>query len=801
MRPAFAARNWGRRLALAMQLCMLGGCATVIKEQVENDITLAQACQKIQANQAGYVATSKEAYIELVKNRVLGEVVRCGATAGTSFGKPELQSVLLCGINEDVLNAIPASSMRLSQFRKDVTGELTAIKAGVGRIKENLQLLQAAWTVPGVSCGRVDGCAREYSKIMANPVNVKAGSDILASLEYIREHMENIEEYATIAERDILAQGQQDQLQVLADAKRFVVNAKTFLTTSRRALLGDVAMATRDAILNNIYYQLSHRILDSLDTSMGRVEKLIDKADDKLYGVLSLSMVGARSTIQKNFDTAITSAMCKASDGQPPPRAALALAQAVCERINNAAGSGKSYLAPMIEASFVKAVENGVRQAGTTERVMDKECARKPGVTAGIMTDPKDIAAPVTEDASAFGLYMAHEWAAGIALTKVTTVAPAGVAYQPPALQLSKAAPASLILPPAPAGMTAVAAAVPVQLHLSPGPVFMKLGLKQPAPGMTTASLAATGDGSTQPDAASAPEKARPLALAPGAGDSHLVAAVPERAAVERLALASSSAAITEFEAGRERGNVDAVSEHLVDASSVKTVLNTFVSTQYQSVQVNVTSNNTQNVTVTPGATPPVQNVIIVPRSLPALSEPDLCDSFPSGTGCSRRTNGSYEIEARGFDSGSFRDPDVANLIALIGKASGKQARAFDAYISGYASTSEFACHQISAWRGVGGSASLFPGARVSSPGRDNYRIAYRSSGGRVAADASCDGKRQADGNYMLSFARAAWVSSLLETASGAQIRTADVAGMGANYVRQQDLAADRRIVIRLFPH
>ena len=755
----------GARAALwCLALAVLGGCSA-IRNQVKSDIELADACEDIMANQAGYVATSKEAYIKLVSHRVLGDVALCS----DGNAPPSIQSVLFCGLNDDLAKNLALQSDAFAGFKPRFQEQLEKINLSVARIKASVNVMKASWP-SRADCVRVSECARQYSEFMRQPANVDAAADIVRQQEQIAKAVDQIQLLANAVEVKVMEAGQQDQILLLADAKRFVVNAKSFLGTSRRALAGDVAMVTRDAVLNNIYYQLSHRILDSLDTSLARAERMLDKADDKLYGAVSLSMVGGRSAIQLGFDRAVTSMVCKASGGKPPQRAAFALAQAVCERIATPNRNVKSYLAPLIEASFVKAVHYANKSKGEGLADLETECAKAPDgeVAAGnVPLRDSDINGSLPGDTLTFGVYMAHEWATGLALTSVapqemTRSQMAAADKAGVAVEKQKIDDADLMGPLHPAAAGAV-------MMLPVGPAI-------PA---------------TEP--AASPRAVESVVR------SRLVATLPARDAVRQIALSSSAAAISEFQAGHSGGDHSALQGHLVDAASVKSIVTTFVNTQSQSVQITMTANAVQNVNVAPAAPQAAPHVIVVPALLPGNAEgADLCDTVSAQFRCLRRANGSYEIVASRFSAGAYRDSALETLLVNVSRASGSAARGYDAVITGSASIAEFSCQQVGKWRTEAGVGELFPGMKISDAGPKAYKMSYR--GGRVTASVACNSERKAGGNHLLSFARAAWASSLLGQAPGALIRTVDVAGLGANYARTMDMDEDRNVTIRLFP-
>lgn len=741
-----------------MPVGVLGGCASVINSQVNSDIDLVNSCQEIQANQAGYVPITKEAFIGLVQHRILGDVVRCDDGFAGELGEPKVRSVLFCGLNEEVGRNIALQANVFKEFVPLFHKELLHVKDSTTKIDDAMGRVKLEWSknAPDGNCARVDQCALQYSAMLRSPVIGKASGEIIVELRNIGAAIDNIQVLANNIEANVLAGGQQDQVLLLADIKRIVANAKSFLNTAQRALMGDVAMVTRDAVLNNLYYQFSNRILDALDTSLLRAEKVLDKADEKLYGSVSLTMYFSQGAIQQGFDKSIIGTVCKASNGKPPPRAAFAIAQAVCERVGDPDRSAKSFLAPMIEKSFVTAVHYASNtDSGNDNDALANTCAAtRTAQAASTGPEPSKTAGAAPVDTLPFGLYMAHEWATGLALT---TVAQENISPQESTVldESQKTAMAALSLQPV-------------------------VGVLHPA-------------------AAAAPFAVPAASSTPGASiQKRLVATLPARESVKRLALSSSASALTEFESARGSGGYEPLKGYLTDASSVKSVVTTFLSVQPQSTLVSVNSNTTQNVNVTPIVTPVAPSVFIVPLSQPQSVDFDICANLSAGISCRKIATGSYEIRARRFGIGAFQDQGVKRAIDMVGASVARSARAYDAYISGFASINEFSCQSAAKWAQGLEPKRPFDGAELTNTGSKSYQLSYRSASGASYFKATCDNRSQIGGNAVLSFARAAWTGSLLEAAPGAQVRIMDVVGVGADYASPTDISDDRWVRIRL---
>ncbi|MFZ6723616.1 hypothetical protein [Undibacterium sp. Ji49W] len=762
------------RMVCLLPLIALSGCGNMLTNQIKSDLTVAKACQEIQANQAGYVATSKEAFIANIKTRLLGEVMNCDISP-LDPGETKLQSVLLCGLQDiKVLNAPFKIESEKEKVQKAVQEKINEIRDAMLVIQTNFKSIEKNWKENEDNCDRVDKCVNLYAGVILSTngkVQIKKISD---EFDKIRKHFDELRSLIETAEKDILAAGQSDEIQLLADAKRVLLNAKIFISNAGRSLTGDIAMATRDAILDNVYYELSHRSLNSIDASLSRAEKLLDKADDKVYGAISLGLFFGKGKIQDGLDNVTAELVCKVSDagGLYMRRLTFAMAQAACERMADNSKNKSVYLAPMLEESWAKAVyANSNNEIGDEFRAaLSSKCKIVREQQAKIQLTQEHA----EKEQSEIAQHAKNESAIASIVNDKSKNKQAEIDHQTIKL-----------------------------LH--------KQGDgKQSKVSFTDEQVANKIDENTQAltklmnegqifRTYVGHEWAAGLALTPvnmielvkgNQTDTKLVASPPMKADVAALALAASSNTVAEWIGGA--AGVPPQNTFQTQPSMLKNAVESVNLASIQATQVSVQQNSIQNVNVAPAQS---DNKIYIGGPFRSARAQDLCDQLPSWLVCRRLVGQRFEIEVPRFDDGKYQDAAAFNVLALIVRASKAGGAQYVADIQGFASSNEFSCKQADKWLRLEGHLP-FTGAQLSSK-RTGMSLSYQSKQTLAAGTANC-ANSAIDGNQFLSFARAAWTASVLDDSAGSTIEVKSVAGFGAKLADRNSNMYDRKVVIEL---
>lgn len=781
-----------RCICIVLPMLMASGCASVVEKQLESDINMARICEGIQANRTGYVKMSKSDFIQMVQLRVMGNMAQCDTSAldpaivEKKFTLPKIESILLCGMTDDLLKNI--DEKKVAKIIKEnspiptnpTLNEFHDYLAFLGhKIKKEASDIETAFSTLNDEWMRIstpDNTVHEYVGSYVGMLNSTAANDaalkIAGSLTTISSNVEQIQVVADNLERSTAAAVTQERLELLANTKRFVFNARNFLENAQHALKGDVAMATRDAILNNMYYQFSYRTLDAIEATLSRAEKQLDKADAKVYGAISIGMVVGSSGIQDQLDKVSLRLLCRASQNTLPSQATFALAQAVCERTANPNRAQMSYLAPIIEKSFVKMVS---LQAELNEQKRKDACE-------AVMDGEKNVTASAEEavpNDAVRNLPMAAPSAT--AMTSTTQV-------EPPYLAFVSAMPAE---------QNAI-------LQKSVAPKEKKTLLAdRSALGVYMAHEWAARRALTS----FAPVDIGSLSAANSGRSSQklLLASAPSRDEVRRLAMSSSAAVLTELQVGQisvGAAGDGTLPKYLYDGAAVRNATQSMAS--YQSVQVTTSAVAMQNLTINglTASAPQVQNLIVLPNVLDAsAARANLCDALPSHVVCHKRPGGGYEIEAAGFEAGQYRNQGVDTLLHALAYTIKRTPVTYDVVIMGHASVREFSCAALANWREPGNNDLARSGLKLITDNGNRYEVIFKSAAANgVTRSANCNpGRKAGDGNHVLSFARAAWAGSVLE-APGKAEGVNDILGFGAIYASRQETRSDRRIVVQLTP-
>lgn len=738
MRTHYGSRRLGRSIPCILLLASVAGCGSMLKNQIEQDVSVASACQEIQSNPAGYVRLDKAAFLKNLKARLIGEVVQCNLPELSDAEKLSMQSVLLCGIHDRIVLNAPA--VIRENYKEKVLEEIELMRGDINSIRGNFEKLQVSFG----ECHDARECVKNFVRLADSQSARPYVTKIEAGYDALRGRLNKLQALLNNAEPEILNAAQQDEVQLLADAKAVLLNARNFLIRARLALTGDIAMTTRDAVLDIVYYQLSHRAIDNIEISLGRAEKLLDKADDKVYGAISIGMYFGKNGIQTAIDQASLTLVCRATDDRNEyiKDLAHAMAQAACERITDTTKSNSTYLAPMLEASWAKAVYASSDAKSHDDLALGcKDVRTRMNKTTKTQVDFSVASVKELMDkGKTFEIYMAHEWAAGLALTKVNTVEVVG--------------------------------ALPMQATANKPSKEKKNGAQE-------------SDGDTK-----ARSSTKPASGKDGAGETRrttLVAMMPERSQVEALATKASAATIADLHSGPTAFKEQI--SYAANPGSLRTALESVRLTMIQNTQVNLQVNASQNLEVQQGSLH--QSIYVAPP----LAAPSLgfCSQLPSWVVCRTLPNGRFEIESPRFDNGKYKDEAVRNVLLLIARASKAMGRSYAAGITGFASSNEFDCAQVKDWIKQGGTL-LFPGA-LASVNMQKASLYYAARQSPVTGGASCL-HSAADGNQFLSFARAAWAASVFDETLDASIVVRGVIGVGAKYADRTVNMHDRKLVI-----
>lgn len=188
--------------------------------------------------------------------------------------------------------------------------------------------------------------------------------------------------------------------------------------------------------------------------------------------------------------------------------------------------------------------------------------------------------------------------------------------------------------------------------------------------------------------------------------------------------------------------------------------------------------------------------------SLPTLNEEgNLCEIIREKSiyiDCSQFKNQTFEIHPRAFFSnGRWNDENVARVLNTLGKAISESGSSYTAVIRGYASSNELSCKTV-AQRLAG-----WPNENFWLKKLEGVKFSIREKS--ELKEVSCEqGDTSKDGNYLLSFARAAWAAGILQKASSltttekSNVAIEMIQPLSAQFSLVGNNRNDRRVSIRL---
>ncbi|MDH0866855.1 hypothetical protein [Mitsuaria sp. GD03876] len=765
-------RTW-----MAAACLSLTGCAMVSKS-VEQSITLSDSCDQLTQQKHAAVTLGQSNFVELLRARLLattscldasGQLVRAGLT------ECALSQIQARAMDAKTLEALQEAQLKAKGGKDTADAQIQQIKGPLQDLAKTVvasnQAIDGHLTALGESLDALCGDPKEVRSVahfsrcyislvqrgQAAPVveqgasaaatvladqqrAIKAVQGIGAALAGLQGAVNQARGQLTVVANDASAV----QQALASDVALYASTVDRFVADARSALTGDLTAMTGDALVASLTYQKAYRLFDFIDQGLLPVETLLNRADDKVYGAVSLTMAFTVDSLQAGTSRALEtvvkqrpafpwSAEARARLTQEEQAKAdrvlkavwIPLGLAACERLGDPKVVRKSpTLEPFFERGLVEAVQSALKEARSNagvERVrlaeelrQAKEAKRQvtsegPGVPV-IFAAATPVAPPLEAEDFNAGLlqtFVSSQWAMRQAMSRV-----------------------------------------------APGPAI-------------------------------AEDKAS------GRKVAEYLVSTAEEPLVRRAALSLSASLAGGDPVSREGvpfspALASAAASSLAMASSVATA------------SASATVTNTQHLTMTPWGPPPPDAPRPPPdivTTAPRMAPLDLCAALPGAIGCKSLGEHGYRLDIGAFPQNDYRDDDMRQMLTSIGRMVAASGADFDAQVIGRASTPRFDCFKASSWQGGDG---LEVKKSDEAAGSKTYVFAAKGvSAGAPIAAVCRRGSSQADGNRVLALARAAWAAGVLNNAR-IRISSDDVTGVGSLLAKPPNSAADRGITVLL---
>jgi hypothetical protein len=371
-----------RRLLGAALALLLGGCSSVVYN-VQDSLKIAQQCRTLEDRKAALLRPSPADFAVQLRARLIAET-QCFDRDNATRRLPVLQ----CAALELERNIKAASAVGADTVQMRALPQLDVVSTEMQKIRRNADALgDALRSGDCLAPGPIDfgvpqaGCYGRLLSVEAAPgtAGVVAGDgqshalramvSIVASMEAIARAIAEVEGALTL----VPTSASQARTAVAEETVRFSHTARAFLRNARMTLLGDINATTADTLLSKAIYQQSYRMFDLIDQGLLPIETLLERADQKVYGAVSLSMFLLEDTM-RNAATAGFEPFIGGAAGSDP-RLLVPFAMAACERRADPKIVRKSpTLQPLLESAFITALD----------RALEASKDRKPLSEAGL---------------------------------------------------------------------------------------------------------------------------------------------------------------------------------------------------------------------------------------------------------------------------------------------------------------------------------------------------------------------------------------------------------------------------------
>jgi hypothetical protein len=714
-------------------LAALAGCTT-LPNDIQSSIELASQCRQLEDNKAAVLALTPKQFAEQLRTRVLAKTYCLGPD--NKLAELPLMQCAVADLERRAKASYPEATRQESMAA--IQTAQASIKSISSRIESGLDTLlnassrhscrEDAGSVRGMSACHV----RLITKVESASVTL---ASLIADLNLLGEEVLKLQMALAQVRGDATAA----QKALAAETLRFAQSADAFLRQATAAVLGDVNGATADALLSSTIYQRAYRIFDLVDQGLLPMETLLERADEKVYGAVSLSMFFFQNDIQK----AVSGGIARAVQSRPEGLTYwVPLGIAACERIADSKVVRKSpTLQPLVERGLAEAVEKALKQSRKNQQ------AESPGTAMRLLHRTaigSDEQVPVS-----FGRSSA-------------VLAASGDRPMPVNEQDGASPPSS-----SQAGGEDVS-----------GGNLKAYVLAEWAVRRALTGVGSTSPGNSSPGAAGA---SRPESLLVTPADDAQV----RRQALSLSATQVSSGALT------TSAGVNLYSTSLTSMTAQS------VSTAAAVAAASASNSNSQTFVIqVPNSAPATPEVI----TRQPLGD-DLCSRFPAGGNC-LRAEGAHHFNIGGWSGGEFVSEPIRDVLTFIARTASGTGRHFRGEVVGYASSAPFACRQAREWEKTPGSeirVRLLPAAARGQA----LIIDLESADKVLHAQIRCNGPDDTiNGNRVLAIARAMWTAHVLSRvpATTISIDPNSIAGLGTAFAATSDKATDRKVTLQLIP-
>lgn len=392
-------RTW-----MAAACLSLTGCA-MVSTSVEDSMTLSDSCDRLTQQKHDAVTLGRSDFIELLRVRLLasttcldpgGQLVRAGLTecALSQIQARAADSKTLEALSRTRRNAEGAVGEVVSQGKaledplrqlaqtvaasnQAIDGHLNTLKGALEKFCGSAEgsrsvahfsrcyigLVQRGQPVPVESFGIEARKAAAQEQQRA----IDAVQGIGLALTGLQAAVNQARGQLTVAANDASAVRQA----LASDVALYASSVDRFVADARSALTGDLTAMTSDALVASLTYQKAYRLFDFVDQGLFPVETLLNRADDKVYGALSLGLAVSSRTLQKGTSKALGKIVdprgeaAKERVGNPTLTPLwIPLGLAACERLGDPKVVRKSpTLEPFFEHGLVVAVGEALQKA------------------------------------------------------------------------------------------------------------------------------------------------------------------------------------------------------------------------------------------------------------------------------------------------------------------------------------------------------------------------------------------------------------------------------------------------------
>ena len=401
-------RRW--HLLVLLTCILLSGCATYIKEEFKRAELIQSSCTTIQEAIPVHVEDLTDTLFNTLSLRMLGTcgngTIACIDPSATVEGTQtfvtsisdlrnslEAQEAALKKTGQAptdaALRAITALKEEFATLNKDISDKLIKVDDAQKNLRAALAKARAALQVSldeGKKCTQRTGCMSKLSLVITREQEAirKAGEEFRLSLEAVIELQAKAaqlaaraQDYAVQVKASSNAAVQQMSVSgaLLDKALANVVSGakvqKDRLAIGIRSIAslatGDVTAASADLLAWKVSSKAAEPLLDLIDRMLSHIDRTVERADSRVYALMSIGVTVYSSDVQKQFDEIFQTLMAEKSNKEESisgPNATyrktnlsmkLAFASAACDRLGmgqTAAAANSSMFTPFLYATL-----------------------------------------------------------------------------------------------------------------------------------------------------------------------------------------------------------------------------------------------------------------------------------------------------------------------------------------------------------------------------------------------------------------------------------------------------------------